>query len=540
MIARAPEGYRYYVPIALLGKSPPTSNIDLVDEDDRSLPLLNREQNAQLTHAAVVDLLEEIGGRTPSAALEGLLERVIRDDGLDAEFALEYAYVLIGEEYPGIFDSPKFAPLGEVLTDFAANSLIWVGLSGRPGARRVLQFRYDIAVELPPIPRQPPSVEYVLVETLKAQHTFEYAYRGDGFPSSTLERLWQRLANTIGWAAIDLALDSPYLRGCRSYHMQVAAPPGLECRDIRLIGDLTDSTGAPVGYQKNVTRRTAHLYFSDAKAEPNALITVTLLAGRRGFLTLSLLAGIVAAGMLWIYQGRTAQIGKDTSAAAAVLLVVPALLAIFSARPGEHALTARLLGGVRFLVLVSALGLVAGAAALVNVRPSAWDLKEAIRWYAVGDSAIAGVLMVSWLQSLYPVWAVRRRVAAALNSPSRLLYAGLLLTLLSAALAALPVLWDQVHQDAGVTVSVGLGTVAVAMFAVGATGLWVDSDSARWLPRSGLFIGSALTFAGAAAMVGVHPLSPDWSSTCRVVLIGLVATALVLAAIGLNWARPRK
>jgi hypothetical protein len=74
-----------------------------------------------------------------------------------------------------------------------------------------------------------------------------------------------------------------------------------------------------------------------------------------------------------------------TQGAAAILLVVPTLLSLYIVRPGEHSLTTRLLGGLRFLgVTCSALTAVAAASLVGTDRNTHIDgLWWWLKWTAL-------------------------------------------------------------------------------------------------------------------------------------------------------------
>jgi hypothetical protein len=434
-IATSESGCRFYVPIALMAKSPPTTNIDLLDEEGRSLPLLTKEQNADLTYAALTKWAEEVLGGPLSQGLQRALEAVVRDDDdLEAQFAFEFALVAASEEHPSRIRTESAGVFETVLGDLSVNSLLWLGLTGRPGARRIVKLRYDIPVELPPIPRRRPRTMRVLVETQRATHEFTYVDPGDAQPYSTIRRVWRRLTNTLGWSPIELSVDSPYVRGAESYHMQVDAPSGLEARSIELLEDPAATVTASSS-QSTVTRSSAHLYLTGVLTRTISLaVWVRLGVGRRGFISLALLSSLVTAGLLWAFWARAEEL-KQPGVAAAILLIVPAILATFSVRPQEHALAGRVLSGVRFLLLASALLAAAASAALIEIRPDAWSVKEAWLHYAWGASGVAGLLCISWLSSIRLVWRTGDRLTEALSRGRRFFGWSLAILLFGASVA---------------------------------------------------------------------------------------------------------
>ena len=71
------------------------------------------------------------------------------------------------------------------------------------------------------------------------------------------------------------------------------------------------------------------------------------------------LTSLIVVALLWVVEGRLADLDGQTSAA--VLLLLPALLAAHLVRPGQHAFATRLLRGVRCLSLVVGVCAIVGA-----------------------------------------------------------------------------------------------------------------------------------------------------------------------------------
>jgi hypothetical protein len=513
-IAASENGYRFYIPIALMQKSPPTTNIDLVDEAEQSIPLLTRRQNARLTYAATLDMAEEVLGGTLSNELRRAIQQLIEQDGLAAELAFEYALVVIEEEHPGRLGTPRTATLETVLADFSVNSLLWVGLTGRPGARTIVKLSYEMPVELPPIPRRRPSMKKVSVVTPNAIHDFEYEDLGDGHEGSTVRRIWRRITHTLGWSPIALSIDSPYVRSCNSYHMQVQAPAGLEARSIRFAGGPEDAPAADE-MQNPCSRGTAHLYLAGARTDQIAPpIIVKLGAGRRGFLSLALLSAAITSGLLWAFHARASDVSQH-GIAAAVLLLVPGLLTAFAVRTQEHVLTARVLSGVRFLLLVAALISTAAAAAMSHVRPTDWSLSHTWYVYAILVSCVAGLLALSWLFSFRAVWRAGDWIGERLSS-RRPLVALTFLLLLAAAGPALVGIEDS---------EVALAHRGAFLFGYGALIVVTGILTGLAEPIVPLRLGLAplvlsltvLLFLGQfLALLGVHFVPWTWHTTAEV------------------------
>ena len=360
---------------------------------------------------------------------------------------------------------------------------------------------------------------------------FLYSIPGDKLWGSTSRRLTNRVVSTIGWAPIDVLLGSPYLRGCSSYHMQIAMPEGLEPRGLRLAGPLRDDeTGADVTPTVRLEEHSAHLYFRGASGDRLSFVSLRLRAGRRGFLSLSALTTLATAALLWAFQARVPNDTPTKAIAAAILLIFPALLAAFVVRPGEHALLSRVLTGVRLLVLVSGAMSVGAAAALAGIKPDAWTVHETWRWYAIGASAAWGALAISFILSLRASAAISAKLADWWEN--RRVYARVAFVVLLAGMGVLV---------AGTT-WLGLpdtGPVAVALLAacgLAATVVTVQSWAVEDPPGAGLiplivFFAPLVSLVGLLEYVSTDILAGHWRQSWKTLA---VAQAALIAAFGLT------
>lgn len=392
-----PGGTLFFLPVAHLAKAPLTSNIDLVDETGASLALLNRDENADVTAAALAEALKDVVAQ-PSPLLTALVSQVVHLDGIRSAVLLDLAERALADEAGGASGA---AELELSLGAAAANSFLWLPLVGMPGQRRVVQLRYDVELQLPPVVRR--RAELIEIEIQRPNHSAVYlrlAGLEDDDPRSTLERILSHLMNLVGWGAVDLYLDTPHIRGPASYHLQVAPPRGVETRGIALLAELEDESGELLEPETRVQRSGAHLYFTGARVTEMFPAVISLRVGRRGFLSLSLMTSLVITTMLWCFESALGSTVARPEISAATLLVVPAALTALVLRGDEPAVTSRLLTGVRFLLLASALLAAAAAAALADIKPHDLTLREAWFWYAIAASAISVLLSVSWILSL--------------------------------------------------------------------------------------------------------------------------------------------
>jgi hypothetical protein len=137
--------------------------------------------------------------------------------------------------------------------------------------------------------------------------------------------------------------------------------------------------------------------------------------------------------MLWLLHDHAKVLAAHEVVVVSILLVVPALLALFILRPGEHALASHMLSGARGVILADALLCACAAAAFGDVLPFRFkDVATTWHAYAVVATVLAGTLIVSWLLALDGAEALRRRTKHLCRKYSRYAIASGLLCLIAA------------------------------------------------------------------------------------------------------------
>jgi hypothetical protein len=406
----------FYLPVAQIRKRPAMTNLDFRDEENRSLPLLGRLENAQITSTALWTATQR------SLVLDGRARDLMRSYLRGAVYATEWEYqeaylasalgvMMQVRPLRVTLQDREFLRLYQLWRDLAACTIVWTGIAGHPGERRVIKFAYDVALELPGLSRPRHRAGWtrrrLRIDDIERDVSI-YDF-GDGNERGPARRMWNTFATTVGWAAYDVAVDSLYLRNCTSYHLQFTAPEGVETREIRLRAQLVNSQGRRQQAIASQDRRSAHLYFSGLRVRRDGPAEISMRVGRRGFLSYATASAAIIAGMLQSYVHWNAGIAKHEDVAAAILLLVPTLLAVFIFRPSEHHLAARMLAGVRVVLFVE--GLLSAAAATVLLGALPFGLSspaEAWHWYALLATAFAAILVVSWLLALDSVERARR------------------------------------------------------------------------------------------------------------------------------------
>jgi hypothetical protein len=390
--------YEFWIPVTFLTKRPPRSNIDLRDDRNRVVPLLTRSENNEISLAAALAGAEELLGSEPSQLLKALLAELVKCDGIKSEVSLVLAKEALKSEGARL-GSERALAFAESLRVLSGNYSMWVGFHGRPGERRVIKFHYDIEFDRQGVLRQRPTTQGFLIFGRQSEvtHRLDLEELGDGNPYSPIRRVAARIASATGLGAVNVGIESPYIVGSDSYHLQVESPPGVETRDIDLFATVEEE-GDVDSWKRD---HGVHLYVNRARlAEEGAgMALLTLRIGRRGFMTLSWLSVVLSATILWLFDLTAKSHFDSPEATAAVLLFGPALLAALVVRPGEHPVATKLFSGIRLLVALNGILVVAAAAAVAGVRPEGWNAEHVWFISAIIASGSAAVVSLGWVFS---------------------------------------------------------------------------------------------------------------------------------------------
>jgi hypothetical protein len=203
-----------------------------------------------------------------------------------------------------------------------------------------------------------------------------------------------KLRRWLGWAATPVPFDTPAIGHGASYHLDVLAPPGIQVRRAQLVLERPHVGRQECPAQRGTqTLRTAHLYATRVGQNTSASALVHF-RPESGFIaraaTLAALLSAVALTLLYVFGDRIAR--GHAEAAAAVLVVIPGLIAAYSARAEEHPLATTMAFGLRLMAVAPGV-LAAFGAALVVVEEAKSPAGLAT---FVAAWVVAGILGVSW------------------------------------------------------------------------------------------------------------------------------------------------
>jgi hypothetical protein len=229
-----------------------------------------------------------------------------------------------------------------------------------------------------------------------------------------------------------LTLPTPAAARAASFHCEVDAPPDLEIvrarldrgaryvalasrfkliltRDGRKLRRVTATMNRNLEARDGggIPRAHLHLPLPEQPVGGDAAVVVELRMKRGGFLRPAFLTCLLASGLLIAGCYRLSALAANVEPATTLLLLVPGLLAAYLVRPGEHALAAFLLFGIRVMVLIAGLcSVIAGA--LLVAKVGVHDLRA--WWIGLRDTAALTAVVVGLACILPPsgkTYAVR-------------------------------------------------------------------------------------------------------------------------------------
>jgi hypothetical protein len=349
----------HLAPLALLAKAP-LRHFDLIDEEGRSLPMLTRAQNSRVAAAVLIGnagaLLRTRHGRTLEREIAADLNAVATGSRDEAQRALNAVLRADGAARVNRELLARDPRLRTLLGALADNFIVLAGIDGR--SRRVVKFAYD----------EP------LGESSQA------------FP--------KRLAEGLGWRPKEIVWRTPSVGYSASYHIEVEAPRDLEIVSAALV--IADGRGRDTYIPSGFSGRRSHLYSEGMAQDAIGTTLVRLRPRRAGLIRAAALLGLLTAAILTAGAIRVGKVDNDAAASITLLVVVPALLAAYLARPGEHELASTILAGVRAVVVfIGLLAVVAAGSLVIGLGAAA----ERRLWWSLAGLAWlgAGTLLLSYL-----------------------------------------------------------------------------------------------------------------------------------------------
>jgi hypothetical protein len=392
----------FFLPVAVLPRRTSLAYFDICDESGTAVPILTRQENSRLTGAMLTTAARRALARVPRAPDAANLEL---SDALIAYLAsiptktssaskpfvgpvLDPANTLIYPD-PAVADALlSDEDFRDLLGLSASCSFVHVPLVAKAGERRIIKLSF-----------------YSPWDSRSSDRDVSF---GDRF---------RQLGTWLGWSPETRYLIMPQVGNAESFHAQIDTPGRVEFTEAgmrnRRPADLVrplastapalpeppaDDPNDAKGYQQFVggIDERKHVYVESAHAHRAGFIWVRFRVVRHGFLRAAVAVAWLTTLLLVLFADRGENVLGEAQTAAALLLLVPALIAGFLIAPGEHAMTRYLLRGPRFLTACSGLLALLAIAALLTLpaaEPSP-AVPEALLWIWRGEAMIGVVLSV--------------------------------------------------------------------------------------------------------------------------------------------------
>ncbi len=266
------------------------------------MPLLTRAQNSRVAAAVLVGnagaLLRTRHGRTLEREIAADLNAVAAGSRHEAQHALDAVLRAEGAARINRELLARDPRLRTLLGALADNFIVLASLDGR--SRRVVKFAYD--------------------EPL----------------GQSSQQFHKRLAEGLGWRTTEIVWHTPSVGYSASYHIEVEAPRDLEIVSAALV--VADGRGRDTYIPAGFSGRRSHLYSEGMAQDAIGTTSVRLRPRRAGLIRAAALLGLLTAAILTAGSSQIGSVNKDAAASITLLVVVPALLAAYLPRPGEHEL----------------------------------------------------------------------------------------------------------------------------------------------------------------------------------------------------------
>jgi hypothetical protein len=312
----------------------PYSNLNYTRQDSRHLPLVSRRQSSQLATRVLLEAAEQAIGQGLTKELEERISAIPHRSWAELNSELENVLKWLLEEKVCYWwdqriklREDKIFP--ELVYTLASHSIISSLLMDSAPRRSIHKLSYDEPLyECVPKPR-------------------------GGF--------WR----SLGWASEQYYVPLSEIGASASYHIEMEVPKELEINAVSVVGkrykwydERRSENNQDYSIQQIGSADEGKVYIPEPlPGRRVGLAWVKLRARRTGFLVSAFATSGITTGLLALAASRAPYVllDKQSEAAAAAFLLVPALIAALIARPGEHAITAKMLRWARIALVLNAL-----------------------------------------------------------------------------------------------------------------------------------------------------------------------------------------
>lgn len=366
---------RYWVPLSFIAKSPPTPRFDMRGPDGLPAPLLTTPQNRLLDSAVLTQLARDTPNVRLSSEDESAIDRIVATGADDAAAHLDALFPpgSLPEPWATLRGDPVFMLHAHTL---CTNAMLWFRIDGQSGDRIIVKFAYEVYL------RQ--QVDFVVGRRVRPVFfPFDTPHAGGASDYHLTVTLPEPMA--VSWTEIVLwspqscarAAEEPrdaqvrYHLDSRQKRCSCNHAPGSDLVQLHVASDLRQVT-------------------LEVSGERTGLAGKVFVAARPGvvdFVRVTTAAALGLTAMLILFATRLSNVVENSSAAAAVLVLGPALVAFLWARPLSYFVADRAFRGLRRLSAPTAAWPVLGAGllAISGNHPSLW---VRVSLYALAAAAL--------------------------------------------------------------------------------------------------------------------------------------------------------
>ena len=303
----------------------------------------------------------------------------------------------------------------QLLSDFARLWMVSVPIVHEGETRRIVKFSYR-EHRLEPLLRFWRRRKAVLEKLRLARVQARLEDWLEGLPSDkedpsewtpqhSLQRepsevgLPTKLSQALGWGSHVVEFEAPAVGLGGSYHLELHAPEGTQIRRATLTATANDEILQESRLRGARSLERAHLYVGDVEAGAQGKATVSLKPRTSTMVrALCMLAGLSFAMLLLARLKLPVLVDQPYGGSGGVVpffFVFPGLVAAMIARSSEHAMTTRMVFGLRVLAGAVAAWPVLAGTLLATART--WTgLPDVWTGLVVGSGITFGLLVVSW------------------------------------------------------------------------------------------------------------------------------------------------
>lgn len=308
------------------------SNFDFTDQHGRRQPLMTRQQSSLLAATLLLEAASRILGEPAHPLVAKRIEEIPR-----------YAWTSLIDQRGAL--------------TWLLDDRLFVASDQRHTLRRNESFQ-ELTWTL---------ASHYIISCLfigNAQQRSIYKLSYDQRANEVAPKAWGRLFRSLGLKSERYDVPLTEIGGGSSYHLEIEVPKELAVNAVGLTGKRYEH------YSDLRSRRNQDYFIRQVeRASEGKLFVPRPWPGRRvgiawvkfrvrqaGFLVGALIAAIAVSGVLWATALVAPDVIRDKNAEAAVatILLIPAVIAAYVARPGEHAITARMLRVARIVLVLDA------------------------------------------------------------------------------------------------------------------------------------------------------------------------------------------